>query len=60
LTPRTQTRALDEKRMGRRLLGRTHPDAGGDYELFIWTATVKDAVWGGGLHVVPKCLGGAT
>ncbi len=57
--PRTQTRALDDKRMWRRLLGRTHPDAGGDYELFIWTGTVKDAVWGGGLPVGPKYLGGS-
>jgi hypothetical protein len=59
VTPRIQTLPLNDQKMWRRLLGKTHPDAGGDYELFIWTGTVKDAVWGGGLHVVSKCLGGA-
>jgi hypothetical protein len=52
--PRTQTRPLDDKAMWRRLVARTHPDAGGDHELFIWTGTVKDAVCGGELRVEPK------
>jgi hypothetical protein len=32
--------------MWRKLLARTHPDAGGDHELFIWTGTIRDAVCG--------------
>jgi hypothetical protein len=40
--------------MWRRLLARTHPDAGGDHELFIWTGTIRDAVCGGELRVEPK------
>ncbi len=46
MMPRTQTLPLDEKAMWRRLLARTHPDAGGDHELFIWTGTIRDAVCG--------------
>jgi hypothetical protein len=30
--------------MWRRLVGRAHPDAGGDHELFIWTVAVRDVV----------------
>jgi hypothetical protein len=40
--------------MWRLLVARTHPDAGGDHELFIWTGTVKGAVCGGELRVEPK------
>jgi hypothetical protein len=40
--------------MWRRLVARTHPDAGGDHELFIWTGVVKDAVCGGQLQIAPK------
>jgi hypothetical protein len=54
MTPRTQSRPLDDPKMWRRLVARTHPDAGGDHELFIWTGTVKDAVCGGQLQVGPK------
>jgi hypothetical protein len=36
--------------MWRKLLARTHPDAGGNHELFIWTGAVKDAVCGGELR----------
>jgi hypothetical protein len=54
MTPRTQTRPLDDSRMWRRLVARVHPDAGGDGELFIWIGAVKDAVCGGGLQVVTK------
>ncbi len=54
MTPRTQTRPLDDPRMWRRLVALAHPDAGGGHELFIWTATVKDAVCGGELQVQPR------
>jgi len=54
MSPRTQTRPLDDKALWRRLLARTHPDAGGDHELFIWTGTIRDAVCGGELRVEPK------
>jgi hypothetical protein len=30
--------------MWRKLLARTHPDAGGDHELFIWTRNLHDVV----------------
>jgi hypothetical protein len=32
--------------MWRRLLARTHPDAGGTHELFIWAGVVRDVVCG--------------
>jgi hypothetical protein len=35
--------------MWRRLVGRAHPDAGGDHDLFIWSMSVRDAVCSGGL-----------
>jgi hypothetical protein len=35
--------------MWRRLVARTHPDAGGDHELFIWTGALRDVVIGGEL-----------
>jgi len=54
MSPRTPTLPLEDKTMWRRLLARTHPDAGGDHELFIWTGTVKGAVCGGELRVEPK------
>lgn len=54
MSPRTQTRPLDDPRLWRRLLSRAHPDAGGDHDLFIWTGTVKDAVCGGELQIGPK------
>ncbi len=54
MSPRTQTLPLDDPRMWRRLVGRAHPDAGGDHELFIWTATVKDVVCGGELQLETK------
>jgi hypothetical protein len=54
MSPRTQTQPLDDPRMWRRLVALAHPDAGGGHELFIWTATVKDAVCGGGLQVQVK------
>ena len=41
---RTLTLPLDDRSMWRRLVGRSHPDAGGDDELFIWTVATRDAV----------------
>ena len=44
---RTPTLPLDDRSMWRRLVGRSHPDAGGSHELFIWTAAIRDAICGG-------------
>lgn len=52
--PRTQTKPPDDPKLWRRLIARTHPDAGGDGELFIWTTALKDLVCGGELRVEPK------
>jgi hypothetical protein len=52
--PRTRTLPLDDPRLWRRLVARTHPDAGGDHELFIWCGVVRNAVCGGELRVEPK------
>jgi hypothetical protein len=41
---RTPTLPLDDRRMWRLLVGRAHPDAGGDHELFIWTMATRDAI----------------
>ncbi len=41
---RTPTLPPDHPGMWRRLVARTHPDAGGDHELFIWTGAVRDLV----------------
>jgi hypothetical protein len=60
VTPRIQTLPLDDQKMWRRLVARTHPDAGGDHELIIWTGTIKDAVCGGELQVVSLRLGEPT
>ncbi len=54
MSSRTTTKPPDDPKMWRRLMARTHPDAGGDHELFIWTSTVKDVVIGGELRIEPK------
>jgi hypothetical protein len=41
---RTPTHPPDHRGMWRRLVGRAHPDSGGDHDLFIWTVTVRDVV----------------
>ena len=46
---RTLTHPPDHRGMWRRLVGRAHPDAGGDHELFIWTVATRDAICGGEL-----------
>ncbi len=43
---RTPTLPPDHPGMWRRLVARTHPDAGGDHELFIWTGALRDVVCG--------------
>ena len=40
----TPTLPLDDRSMWRRLVSRSHPDAGGSHELFIWTVAVRDVV----------------
>ena len=47
---RTPTLPLDDRGMWRRLLGRAHPDAGGDHELFIWAGAVREVVCGSSLR----------
>jgi hypothetical protein len=51
---RTQTYPLDDPRMWRRLFARTHPNTGGDGELFIWAGALKDAICGGELRIARK------
>ena len=46
MSPRTVAPPLDDPRLWRRLVARTHPDAGGDHELFIWCGVVRNAVCG--------------
>src|SRR5215218_565974 len=46
---RTPTHPPDHRGMWRRLVGRSHPDAGGDHDLFIWSMSVRDAVCSGEL-----------
>ena len=47
---RTPTLPLTDKAMWRRLLTRTHPDAGGDHELFIWAGSIREVVCNGGVQ----------
>ncbi len=41
---RTPTLPTDDPKMWRQLIARTHPDAGGSHELFIWTGNLKELV----------------
>ncbi len=54
MSPRTVAPPLDDPRLWRRLVARTHPDAGGDHELFIWCGVVRKAVCGGDLRLESK------
>lgn len=47
---RTPTLPADDRSMWRRLVARTHPDAGGDHELFIWTGALRDVVCNSRAH----------
>jgi hypothetical protein len=49
---RTPTLPLDDRSMWRRFVGRTHPDAGGSHELFIWATAVREFVCGQDLKAV--------
>jgi hypothetical protein len=52
---RTLTLPLDDRSMWRRLVSRSHPDAGGSHELFIWAVATRDAVCGGELEAeIPR------
>ena len=42
----TPTLPRDDRGMWRRLVSRSHPDAGGDDELFLWTVATRDAICG--------------
>src|SRR5215217_5366852 len=44
---RTATHPPDHRGMWRRLVGRAHPDTGGDGNLFIWAMATRDAICGG-------------
>jgi hypothetical protein len=46
---RTPTHPPNDRRMWRRLVGRAHPDAGGNHELFIRTVATRDVICGGEL-----------
>jgi hypothetical protein len=54
MTPRTPTLPPTDPAMWRKLLARTHPDAGGSHELFIWTGALRDVVCGGELRIEAK------
>ncbi len=60
MSPRTVAPPLDDPRLWRRLVARTHPDAGGEHELFIWCGVVRNAVCGGELRVDPKPTAGTS
>ena len=47
---RIATHPPDHRGMWRRLVGRAHPDAGGDHDLFIWAVGVRDVVCSSSLH----------
>jgi hypothetical protein len=48
MTPRTPALPPTEPAMWRKLLARTHPDAGGEHELFVWATALKDHVFSNG------------
>jgi hypothetical protein len=55
MSPRTPALPPNDRGMWRRVIARTHPDAGGDHELFIWTCATRDAICGGELgSEIPK------
>lgn len=57
MTSRTPTLPADNPKMWRQLVARTHPDAGGNHDLFIWTHVLKDMVCSGklGIESKPQC-----
>jgi hypothetical protein len=51
---RTPTLPLDDKSMWRRVIARTHPDAGGSHELCVWIQAVRDVICDGGFWLELK------
>ena len=49
MSPATPTHPPNDRTMWRCLVARSHPDAGGDHDLFIWTMATRDVVCGGEL-----------
>jgi len=45
---RTPTLPPTDSGMWRRLIAKAHPDAGGNHELFVWAASVREFVCNGG------------
>jgi hypothetical protein len=54
MSPRVVTHPPDDKSMWRRLVARTHPDAGGDSDLFVWTMATREAICGALGATVPR------
>jgi hypothetical protein len=54
---RTPTLPPTEPAMWRKLLARTHPDSGGDHDLFIWTGALRDVVCGSNMFTVAGARG---
>jgi hypothetical protein len=51
----TPTLPPNDRSMWRLLVSRSHPDAGGSHELFIWAVATRDAVCGGELEAeIPR------
>lgn len=51
---RTLTAPPTDKTLWKRLIARTHPDAGGDHDLFIWTTALYEHVAGDGVEPLPR------
>ena len=47
MAPRTPTLSVTEPAMWRKLLARSHPDAGGDHDLFVWATALQEYVANG-------------
>jgi hypothetical protein len=55
MSPRTPTLPPNDRAMWRRLVGRAHPDAGGENGLFVWAVATRDAICGGELDAeIPR------
>ena len=60
MSPRTPTHPPNDARMWRRLVAATHPDAGGDHDLFVWAMATREVVCGGDLRAeIPRHPGPA-
>ncbi len=54
MSPRTVCPAPTDGRMWRRLLARTHPDHGGEHDLFIWTRALQEHVAADAISPPPR------